>query len=132
VRGRLNDVHKPTKRGGILLLTCGAVLVPWLVVLAVTLPARYGAAHWALAWVGLDTLEATGLLTTGLLVVRADRRLSPAAAATAMLLCVDAWFDVTTSSSGGDFRMALVMALCAELPLAALCARLALQNWRRV
>ena len=125
-------MHKPAKRGGILLLTCGAVLVPWLVVLAVTLPARYGAAHWALAWVGLDTLEAAGLLTTGLLAVRADRRLSPAAAATAMLLCVDAWFDVTTSAGGGDFRMALVMALCAELPLAALCARLALQNWRTV
>ena len=101
------------------------MLLPWLVVLAVTLPTTYGAAHWAVAWVGLDLMEAVGLITTGVLALRGDRRLASAAAATATLLTVDAWFD-TTTSGGGDFRVALVAALCAELPLAALCARLAL------
>lgn len=128
-------MQQPTERlagcrRGSILIACGAVLVPWLVVLAVTLPGRYGAAHWAVAWVGLDALEAVGLATTGLLAARGDWRLPPAAAATATLLCVDAWFDVMTSSGGGDFRVALVMALFAELPLAGLCTRLALQNWR--
>jgi hypothetical protein len=101
------------------------VLLPWLVVLAITLPARYGAAHWAVAWVGLDTMEAVGLITTGVLALRGDRRLSSAAAATATLLTVDAWFDITTSV-GSDFRVALITALCTEIPLAVLCVRLAL------
>jgi hypothetical protein len=115
---------------GMLLAGCGAVLLPWVIVLAISLPARYGAAHWAAAWAGLDTLEATGLITTGLLALRGDRLLPPAAAATATVLVVDAWFDVTTSATRGDFRVALLMALCAELPLAALCTRLALSARR--
>lgn len=118
------------RRRGMLLVGCGAVLLPWVVVLATTLPGKYGAAHWPAAWVGLDTLEAVGLITTGLLALRGDRRLPSAAAATATLLAVDAWFDMTTSATWGDFRVALVMALCAELPLAALCARLALSARR--
>ena len=117
---------RPTgRRRGILLVGCGAVLLPWLVVLAITLPARYGAAHWAVAWVGLDTMEAVGLITTGVLALRGDRRLSSAAAATATLLTVDAWFDIATSV-GSDFRVALITALCTEIPLAVLCVRLAL------
>jgi hypothetical protein len=119
------------RRRGVLLVWCGAVLLPWVIVLATSLPARYGAAHWAAAWVGLDTLEAAGLITTGLLALRGDRRLSAAAAATATLLTVDAWFDMTTSATWSDFRLALAMALCAELPLAALCARLALSPRRK-
>lgn len=102
------------------------MLLLWVVVLAVTLPAGYHAAHWAVAWTGLDTMEAVGLITTGLLAVRRHRRLPQAAAATATLLTVDAWFDTMTAASQSEFRAALVMALCAELPIAALCARLAL------
>src|SRR5262249_32200199 len=65
------------------------------------------------------------LLGTGLLLLRRDPRVSPVAAVTAALLIVDAWFDVTTSSSGHALVIALAMALLVELPLCALCALIA-------
>ncbi|MEU0411309.1 hypothetical protein ABZ307_26295 [Streptomyces griseorubiginosus] len=116
-----------TRRAGCLLVACGLGLLPWLYVLATGLPATATAAHWPLAWVGLDALEALGLISTGLLAARGDRRHALAATATATLLVVDAWFDTTTAAPGGDFATAVAMALGAELPLAALCARLALR-----
>jgi hypothetical protein len=113
---------------GWLLMACGLALLPWLYVLATGLPATATAANWPLAWVGLDALEALGLIATGLLTARGDRRDALAASATATLLVVDAWFDTTTAGPGGDFATALAMALGAELPLAALCGRLALRT----
>ncbi|MEW1640052.1 hypothetical protein AB0469_39065 [Streptomyces sp. NPDC093801] len=115
------------RRAGWLLVACGLTLLPWLYVLASGLPATATAAHWPVVWVGLDALEALGLIATGLLAARGDRRHALAAAATATLLVVDAWFDTTTAAPGGDFATALAMALGAELPLAALCGRLALR-----
>lgn len=114
------------RRLGLGLLCCGVALLPWLVVLATGLPGRTLAGHWSLAWVGLDAAEALGLIVTGLLATRRDHRLGPIAAATATLLLVDAWFDTLTASSGGDLVAALLMASCAELPLAAGCVVLAL------
>ncbi|MGW3360445.1 hypothetical protein ACWDFL_34505 [Streptomyces bungoensis] len=119
------------RRAGWLLVTCGLALLPWLYVLATGLPATATAAHWPVAWVGLDALEALGLIATGLLAARGDRRHALAATATATLLAVDAWFDTTTSAPGGDFATAVAMALGAELPLAALCGRLALRALSR-
>ncbi|MCW2903812.1 MAG: hypothetical protein JWO67_6077 [Streptosporangiaceae bacterium] len=117
----------PGRRRGLVLAGCGVALLPWLVVLATSLPTTFRASHWSAAWVGLDALEAVGLITTGLLATRGDRRLAPAAAATAALLTVDAWFDTMTAASGSELRAALVMALFAELPLAAVCVRLAVR-----
>ncbi|MEU9380342.1 hypothetical protein AB0D38_04745 [Streptomyces sp. NPDC048279] len=119
------------RRAGWLLVACGLALLPWLYVLATGLPATATAAHWPVAWVGLDALEALGLIATGFLAARGDRRHALAAAATATLLVVDAWFDTTTAAPGGDFATAVAMALGAELPLAALCARLALRALSR-
>ncbi|MFJ1560820.1 hypothetical protein [Streptomyces mirabilis] len=119
------------RRAGGLLVACGLALQPWLYVLATGLPATATAAHWPVAWVGLDALEALGLIATGLLAARGDRRHALAAAATATLLAVDAWFDTTTAAPGGDFATAVAMALGAELPLAALCGRLALRALSR-
>jgi hypothetical protein len=70
-------------------------------------------------------MEGFCLLGTGLLLLRRDQRVSPVAAVTAALLLVDAWFDVTTSSSGRALVVALAMALLVELPLCALCALIA-------
>ncbi|NUS17907.1 MAG: hypothetical protein HOY69_42010, partial [Streptomyces sp.] len=81
------------RRAGWLPAACGLALLPWLYVLATGLPATATAAHWPVAWVGLDALEALGLIATGLLAARGDRRHALAAAATATLLVVDAWFD---------------------------------------
>jgi hypothetical protein len=52
----------------------GLAMVPWLFVLAARLPASARAAHWAAAWVGLDSLEALSLLGTGVLLTRRDDR----------------------------------------------------------
>lgn len=119
------------RRSGWLLVACGLALLPWLYMLATGLPATATAAHWPLAWVGLDALEALGLIATGLLAARGDRLHALPAAATATLLVVDAWFDTTTAAPGGDFATAVAMALGVELPLAALCGRLALRALSR-
>ena len=112
---------------GYAFVLAGLVMIPWMVWLGVSLPATATARHWPRAWIGLDVLEALGFVTTGVLAVRGDRRLALPAAGTAALLAVDAWFDVNTAGPGADFTTALVLALCAEIPLAIGCAVLA---WR--
>lgn len=108
------------------LVACGLALVPWLVVLALTLPSTQDTPHWMAAWVGLDAMESAGLVTTGLLTLRRHPLRVASAAATSMLLVVDAWFDVSIST-GGELAVALVMAGTAELPLATVCAVLAVR-----
>ncbi len=118
------------RRSGVLsllLVGLGLALLPWLVVLATTLPTTATADHWSLAWVGLDCLEAVGLISTGVLLRRGDPRRCLTAVATAVLLLCDAWFDTTTSAPGADFASAVAMAVLVELPLACLCVRLALR-----
>ncbi|WP_327282234.1 MULTISPECIES: hypothetical protein [unclassified Streptomyces] len=112
-------------RPATLLTGAGVALLPWMVVLAKTLPQTAEVANWSTAWIGLDALLAVGLTGTGLLLGRSDPRAAPMAAATAALLVVDAWFDVTTAAGGGARAAALALAVCAELPLAALCAAVA-------
>ncbi|MET7933980.1 hypothetical protein [Streptomyces sp. NPDC005322] len=108
------------------LFVSGAALVPWLYVLATTLPSTARVTHWNAAWVGLDALQALGLFSTAALRRRGDNRHRLTAAATAALLVVDAWFDTVTAAPGGELAVAVAMAVCAELPLAAVCAALAL------
>jgi hypothetical protein len=107
---------------GLGILASGIGLVPWLAVLAVTLPSATRD-----AWVGLDSLEALGLIATGLLVLRGDRRRCLAATATATLLLIDAWFDVTTATAGSALAESVAMAVLAEIPMAVICATIA---WR--
>jgi hypothetical protein len=96
----------------------GGFLLPWSVLLAVTLPATAQAQHWALAWAGLDVAEAAAALVTAALLTRGDRRASLSAAAGGTLLFLDAWFDVCTSAPGAGQAMALAEAGCLEIPLA--------------
>ncbi|MBL1098248.1 hypothetical protein JK363_16515 [Streptomyces sp. 205] len=114
-----------------MLFAAGAALVPWLYVLGTTLPSTARVTHWNAAWVGLDALQALGLLTTAALRGRRDERHRLTAAATAALLVVDAWFDTVTAAPGGELAVAVTMAVCAELPLAGMCAALALGGQRR-
>ncbi|MFE3760481.1 hypothetical protein ACFXPI_01760 [Streptomyces sp. NPDC059104] len=100
----------------------GVVLLPWMVVLATTMPATAEVSNWSAAWIGLDAMLALGLAGTGALLRKGDPRVSPVAAATAALLLMDAWFDVTTSAGTSGQGMALVLALAAELPMAGVCA----------
>ena len=110
----------------------GLGLVPWLAYLAVSLPASPTAWHWPAAWVGLDAMEAAGLIGTGLLLLRRDARYCLTAAGTAALLLADAWFDVTTASPGSGELTSALMAVLAELPAAGLCIWLAIVGLRRL
>ncbi|MFE2480567.1 LPXTG cell wall anchor domain-containing protein [Streptomyces sp. NRRL F-2747] len=108
-----------------LLTGAGVALLPWMVVLAKTLPQTAEVSNWSTAWIGLDAMLAAGLSGTGLLLGRDDPRAAPLAAATAALLVMDAWFDVTTAAPGSARAAAVALAVCAELPLAAACAAVA-------
>ncbi|MCX5302599.1 MULTISPECIES: hypothetical protein [Streptomyces] len=111
-----------TPRTATVLTGAGLALLPWVVVLARTMPQTTEVSHWSTAWIGLDLMLAAGLTGTGVLLRRRDPRASPLAAATAALLVMDAWFDVTTSAGTGGQGMALLLAAGAELPLAVACA----------
>lgn len=108
------------------LLGSAFVLLPWMVVLGLTLPATVSARHWSSAWIGLDVMETTGLAATALLMMRRDARVAMSASATAALLVADAWFDMATAQPKLAYVQAMVLALLVELPLAAVCAMVAL------
>lgn len=95
-------------------------LLPWVVWLAWTLPARNVASHYRLAWVGFDLLLTGALARTAYLAWRRSPFVVNVASATAALLVVDAWFDVTTSPGGDDLLVSVVLAILVELPLALL------------
>jgi hypothetical protein len=113
------------------LIAAGLVMIPWLVVLGTQLPDVATAWHWSVAWTGLDSLEALCLLGTGWLMARQDPRCCLAATAAATLIVADAWFDVTTAAPGVSEATAIAMAAFPELPVASLCAFLALRTLRR-
>jgi hypothetical protein len=110
-----------------LFTVCGALLVPWTGILIEQLHGQAGKRSFSSSWVGLDVLEAVCLLTVALLLSRRHRATSPAAAATAAILCMDAWFDTMSAPPQLPYAESLAMACFAELPLAALLAWIA---WR--
>jgi hypothetical protein len=99
-------------------------------VLAVRLPSTTQVSNWSVAWIGLDAALAAGLIATGTLMTRGDVRHSLTAAATASLLVMDAWFDVATAPAGPGRTAALALAAGVELPLAGVCAALAVRALR--
>jgi hypothetical protein len=101
---------------------CGVLLVPWVWVLVEQLHGHAGERSFDASWVGLDALEAVCLLSVAQLMRRQHRAASPAAAATAAILCMDAWFDTMSAAPQLPYAEALAMACFAELPLAALLA----------
>lgn len=118
------------KRWALILLGSSAVLlVPWMVVLALTLPTRTEVHNWSLAWIGLDVLMALGCAATAVLGLRGDARARLTASATASVAVLDAWFDLTTSPAGTELVVAVGSAV-AEAGLAAACVFLALSKGR--
>jgi hypothetical protein len=110
-----------------LFAVCGVLLVPWIGVLIEQLHGHAGMRSFDSSWVGLDVIEAICLLTVARLLSRRHRATSPAAAATAAILCMDAWFDTMSAAPQVPYVESLAMACFAELPLAAL---LAWTAWR--
>jgi hypothetical protein len=115
----------PLRWAGWALLGAATVLLPWMVVLGISLPATESARHWAIAWMGLDVMETTALAVTGWLVLRRDVRVVMAASAASAFLLADAWFDITTAQPTWDVLQATMLAVFVELPLVVLCATVA-------
>lgn len=111
-----------------LLAGCALLLVPWIVVLAATLPAHTVARNWSVAWAGFDMLLAAMLAGTAWFRHDGDPRAGALAGASAAMLLVDAWFDTSTAALGADLAMAWFSAVFVELPLAVVCARIALRR----
>jgi len=101
-------------------LIVGAVLeISWTVYLGWQLPRHYVANHWDLAWVGVDVAEVVLLLASAWAAWRRLAILIPLVVASATLLLLDAWFDVTTAGHG-DLDTSVLVALLLELPSALL------------
>lgn len=99
-----------------LMIACIA-LCAWIIVLGFTLPRRYDAAHWNLAWVGFDVALLVGLVLTAWAAWRRRATIVLFATATATLMLADAWFDVTTARSR-DLWVSALQAIFIEVPFA--------------
>jgi hypothetical protein len=97
---------------------CAACLIPWTVMLALTLPTSRHVHEWRLTWVGFDVLLIAALACTALLAWRSSRSVILYAHATAVLLICDTWFDISLDAGTGDVWMAGGLAMLTELPLA--------------
>jgi hypothetical protein len=121
----LPDESRTTRWAGLLFGLCALALVPWIVVIAVTLPSRQLSPNYDLAWAGFDVMLFAALASTAVSALRRSGYVGMAASWTAALLVTDAWFDVMTAPSGAGRVEAIAMALLVELPLAATCVWLA-------
>jgi hypothetical protein len=105
--------------------------LPWIVYLGFTLPQKVRAQHYDIAWLGFDCLMWTMLAVLAWATLRRHAATGPVAAVASMMLVVDAWFDIFTSSAGhGEMVLAITLAVCGELPLAILCAWVAVHAER--
>ena len=103
------------------------IMVPWTVYIGESLPRRQLSPHYDVAWAGFDVMLLAALAATAYFALRRSRYLSMAATATAVLLVVDAWFDLMTTPSG-QITQSIVLAAVVELPLAAVCIWLSLHT----
>ena len=106
-----------------LFAVCGVLLVPWTWVLIEQLHGQAGKRSFDSSWVGLDVLEAACLLTVSFLLSRRHRATSPVAAATAAILCMDAWFDTMSTAPQLAYAESLGMACFVERCVALLRGR---------
>jgi hypothetical protein len=105
-------------------LAVGSIVgfLPWIVYLGFTLPAKVRSEHYDIAWLGFDCAMWSLLAALAYCALRRHAATGPVAAMASLMLVVDAWFDVFTSSAGhGAMTLAIALALCGELPLAVLC-----------
>ena len=123
----LIDDARAVRWTGPLFTLFAALMVPWTVYIGASLPARQLSPHYDVAWAGFDVILLAALAATGYTALRRSRYLSIAAAATAVLLAVDAWFDLMTTPSG-QIAQSIVLAALVELPLAAVCVWLSLHT----
>lgn len=98
-----------------------AALLPWTLWLTLTLPSRHVTEHYDVAWVVFDCALFCAFAATAWCAFKESQWLVPFAAVTGTMLVCDAWFDVATSIGTDGSLEAVLEALFAELPLAAVC-----------
>jgi hypothetical protein len=101
-----------------LVTACAVALVPWTVVLALTLPREYDARHWRLTWVGFDILLLLMMALTAYFGWRRRQAVIATAVVTGTLLVCDAWFDISLDLGTSGIWTSLASAVFIELPLA--------------
>ena len=123
----LTDDTRAVRWAGPLFALFALIMVPWTVYIGESLPRRQLSPHYDVAWAGFDVMLLAALAATAFFALRRSRYLSMAATATAVLLLVDAWFDLMTTPSG-QLTQSIVLAAVVELPLAAMCIWLSLHT----
>jgi hypothetical protein len=123
----ITDDARAVRWAGPLFALFALIMVPWTVYIGASLPRRQLSPHYDVSWAGFDVLLLTALAATGYLALRRSRYLAMAATATAVLLIVDAWFDLMTTPEG-QIAQSIVLAAVVELPLAAVCVWLSLHT----
>jgi hypothetical protein len=123
----LTDQARVVRWAGPLFALFSLIMVPWTVYIGESLPRRQLSPHYDMSWAGFDVLLLAALACTAYFALRRSRYLSMAATATAVLLVVDAWFDLMTTPSG-QIAQSIVLAAVVELPLAAVCIWLSLHT----
>jgi len=109
-----------------LLVVVAAGLIVWTLYLTYSLPAAHTTHDWQIAWAGFDIALAAVLASTAIGLRRAAPWAEATAAVATALLVTDAWFDVVLSDPGSERVEAIVLAVCAEIPLALFCLWIAL------
>lgn len=113
------------------LATCVAIgIVPWIVYLALTLPGHQRAEDYDIAWVGFDSAMCVVLGSLAYCALKRKPATGPLAAVAATMLVIDAWFDIVTTEEGTRLVLAALSAAVAELPLAIICAWVAVNAER--
>jgi len=97
-------------------IAAAAVLIPWSLFLAATLPAENLSRHYRLTWVGFDLVLALLLAVTAVSIFRQSEHHDLYACASGILLFVDSWFDVTGAGNRADYLVAMLMATVISIP----------------
>ncbi len=92
------------------------VVIAWDTHLGLSLPDRNMAQHWNAVWVGFDGMIVVMLALTAWRLAHRDRRVVAPAVATATLMFVDAWADITTSARR-DLWQSILLAVVLEIPV---------------
>jgi hypothetical protein len=122
----LPESRRRARRLAWLYTGAAVALLPWIAYLAITLPRRDLDNHYRAAWVGFDCFLVFAIVRTAYMAFRIDPRIQ--FPATATLLIVDAWFDITTAGSRAHTLEAVILAAIFEIPAALFSIHLARIN----
>jgi hypothetical protein len=114
----------------VLFAAIGVALLPWTIWLAESLKPQHVTSDWDIAWSGFDTGLALLFVATAVAAYRRSPWVGALSAALGTLLLVDAWFDIVLDSHWDERRYAVLLAVIAELPAAALCFYIAQRTER--